>query len=405
MTISKNLGVPVDQQDYVSGVYTQKWVDKLIEEKKIQNRAELPFIWRDEHCDPMNWHYQPSNYGVAGATLVGRPTMMLWEETEGVKKDNNIGRAVFNETTEVNRLVDDIQERGICPREGSLVYFDVDTNRTVNGTHRRRASDILGIAGWMMQGVRFDNELARIRFASLSNARDEGLPHNNSSKEDVMNSVHLVLEELAKVRPIDKKDIIREVKSLGYHLSESCRDSIRDILDADLIKSGRFESARVLVDHNNATIERVLGLTPIDEESSSVLDEDDDRDPWITDYYENDDEICLIVNVKNFQQRVGSILSAHTKAKEAGKPLHFLYCVPVLKAGKESLLSKRQKFFSTFLKGLEDDILTCSNTQLNDRARLQFAWNHPDAKHRAMPQDTKNEDKTTLIYVPNREFN
>ena len=87
------------------------------------------------------------------------------------------------------------------------------------------------------------------------------------------------------------------------------------------------------------------------------------------------------------------------------KPLHFLYCVPVLKAGKESLLSKRQKFFSTFLKGLEDDILTCSNTQLNDRARLQFAWNHPDAKHRAMPQDTKNEDKTTLIYVPNREFN
>ena len=407
-TISENLGIPVDQQDYVSGTYTPQYVDWLIKEGRIQNRAELQDIWKEEHCDPLNWHYKPNTYGVEGAHLTGTPVMMLWEETEAVEEDSNIGRAVFDEVVEVNKLVYDIQSRGICPREGSIVYFDVAKNRTVNGTHRRRASEILGIAGWMMQGIRFDTELARIRFALLSNARVEGLPHNNASKEDVKNSVHLIMDELCRVRPIGKKDIVKEVKALGHHLSEATRDDIRDALFAELIVSGEMPSANVLVNHNNTTIERTFeigeyALTEVEKLSR------DDRDPWIKDYYENDDEICLIINVKNFQQRVGSILATHAIAKSKGKAMHFLYTVSVQDAGKESLLSKRQKFFSTFLRDLEDHVLTVISDipylNIGEDGRKLFAWNHPDAKHRAVPQDTKNEVKNRLVYVPNRGFN
>ena len=118
MTIARDLGMPETYQDYVGGNFTQQWVDKLIKEGRIQNRADLSFIWREEHCDPLNWHYEASTYGVEGAHLSGKPCMMFWSETESSKV--NLGRATFSVGSKVQELVNEIQSKGIQPREGSF---------------------------------------------------------------------------------------------------------------------------------------------------------------------------------------------------------------------------------------------------------------------------------------------
>ena len=405
MTIARDLGMPETYQDYVGGNFTQQWVDKLIKEGRIQNRAELSFIWREEHCDPLNWHYEESTYEVNGAHLSGKPCMMFWSETESSKV--NLGRATFSVGSKVQELVNEIQSKGIQPREGSFVYWDVDTGKTINGDHRRRLSSILNIPGWMMQGVKFDSNVARIRFAARSNARSKGLLHNNTSKQDVTEAVRNVLAELSLTQPIVKKDIVKEVKELGFHLSEATRDDIRDQLFVEIQSDGSYESGEHYIMHNNATIERLLGINA---EGEDAQEDSSGDDPWVTNYSKNDEEITLVVNVKNFQQRVGSILSAHAKAKKQNKPLHLLFTVPIVdQCGKESLLTKREKFFSTHLQALEDQVLIVMKDvpfiKLDDEARKFFAWNHPEAQHRAMPQDTVKEDQKTLINVRNRTFN
>ena len=45
-----------------------------------------PFVtdlWKAEYCDPSNWAYKPSTYGIEGAYLVGEPEMMLFSEMTG----------------------------------------------------------------------------------------------------------------------------------------------------------------------------------------------------------------------------------------------------------------------------------------------------------------------------------
>ena len=64
-----------------------------------------------------------------------------------------------------------IETKGIIPSR--VIYYDVDTGETINGAHRRGLSEILGIPGWMAQGVRFGSEAAKIRFANVSNHVDE----------------------------------------------------------------------------------------------------------------------------------------------------------------------------------------------------------------------------------------
>ena len=43
---------------------------------------------------------------------------------------------------------------------------------------------------------------------------------------------------------------------------------------------------------------------------------------------------------------------------------------------------------------------------LGEMHRKMFAWNHSDCQHRAIPQDSHNEDLKSLVKGPfNRKFN
>jgi len=335
--------------------------------------------WRPEHCDPEAWE-EPSTYGVAGVELVGPCEMKMWDETTAW---NNPGRERILQS-DVKHFADKIETEGIIPSR--VVYWDVDTDETNNGAHRRGLSDILNIPGWMHQGVRFANEAAKIRFANVSNHVEE-LFHVAPKKADISAAV----EECLKMEgTFSKKDIRNEVQIQGIGLTERQRLDIVNDLYSKFMFDSRLETTERYRDMNNDNVAALL---------TAIRDED----PWVSQYWDNDDEYTICINAGNFESRVGSITSSSAIAAVNDKPLHIIYIVPVPN-GKETLTSKREKFFSMHLSSLEERILMIQGLEVNDRNRRLFPWNHPDAEHRAVGQDTSNEGNS-LIKVSNRKYN
>ena len=373
--------------------------DMLNEEfdTEVSNADFVCPLWTEEDCNPENWVYEPSTYGVEGATLVGLPAMKPWSETTGGRDHINHGRADWKPSL-ADELDEEIRTNGVNPQVGSFVYYDFDINETINGDNRREVSNRRGIPGWMHQGIRFDSPVARIRFASKSNSVSQ-VVRNISSADDVQKAVTSIMEILEQDGiPVTKDSITTEVKDLGFHLSESTRDSIRDRVYMYFVqKAAESNDPQMVkrlieryVGHNNGTMNKFLQTNELTES-------------WVTSYYTNDDEVCLMLNVANFESRIGAILSANRTAVEQDKPLHISFCVPTPE-GKETLTSKREKVFSTHFQSIEDRVL--KSMGLGEMHRRLFAWNHPDCEHRAIPQDSHNEDLKSLIKGPfNRKFN
>ena len=337
--------------------------------------------WDAEACVPENWKYIPNTYGVKGAHLVGKPAMKLWSELQG--NWDNPGRKRGIDLGKCGEIKEDIEEFGINTTEGSMIYWEAGTSNKINAFHRETVSADLDISGWMGQAVRFDDEVARIRFACKSNNRKD-LVHNNSSPEDVETSVR----EVTSILGTYTADAVKaEVNDLGAHLSPTTRDKIAKAIITDYTYDDKMEQEDRYTPHNGCSVPNLL-------ESKIV-------DPWVEEYWKNDEEETLAVHMVNFEARIGSILSSSRDAIRQDGPLSFIFSVGVPK-GKETLQSKRQKVWTTFFAGLEERLLVVGDH--TDRWRGQFPWNHPDAEHRFVPQ-AKGEDKETLIKIPNREFN
>lgn len=343
--------------------------------------------WTEENCDPKNWNYKPSTYGVKGAHLVGDPHMILWNLLKDTFK--NPGREGGIDFAEAKKLLDDIAQNGINMEEGSMIYYDVDEMDKVNAYHREYLSSELGIPGWMGQGVRFDNQAAKVRFATKSNNRKYH-PHNNTSPKDVECSVREVLK---LENNYTKTAIIAEVNDLGDHLPESTRENISNRLLVEFISCGQMKSGVRWIPHNKNTIELLL--------PKLADSEDPDTVKWYNNICCNPDEIDMIVFMSHVEGRIGSILSKNVEALDANKPLHILYSVPVPE-GKETLESKREKVFSTHMASIENRVL--NSMGLGEMHRKLFCWNHPDAQHRFVEQDTQMS-YNKLVYVKNRNFN
>ena len=93
MTLNKPLGIPVSNSDFITG------------------------IWKSDNCDPQNWNYEPSTYGVVGAHLVGTPVMKLWSDTED---GDNPGRYEFK-IADVIKLEDEIFPLAISTKFGRVL--------------------------------------------------------------------------------------------------------------------------------------------------------------------------------------------------------------------------------------------------------------------------------------------
>ncbi len=349
----------------------------------IPNPNAVSFVcqyWDAEACNPENWEYKPSTYGVEGAHLVGHPGMKYWSELDG--NWDNPGRKGGINLGKCREMREDIETNGINTKEGSMIYWEVGTSNKINAFHRESVSAELGIPGWMGQGVKFDNDAARVRFACKSNNRKD-LVHSNSSPEDVETSVREVIRLTGTYAAVDIK---REVNDLGAHLSPTTRDKIAKTIIIDFVYDDKMEQEDRYTPHNAKSVPIILEKL---------------ADPWVEDYWKNDEQVTLPVHMVNFEARIGSILSASKEASRLDGPLNIIFSVGV-PIGKETLDTKRQKVFSTFLPGLEDRILQISG--LTERHRKEFPWNHPDAEHRFVAQH-RNEDRDTLIKIPNRNFN
>ena len=123
----------------------------------------------------------PSTYGIPGVELVGGPGMKLFSELTCYQ---NPGRKELT-SSQVSDLVDILETEGIRPDRGSMGYYDVDDDSNVNSITRQHASASLGIPGWMFQGVRFENALAKA-FANASNWVDKTYNRQPNPK-DVQN--------------------------------------------------------------------------------------------------------------------------------------------------------------------------------------------------------------------------
>ena len=356
-----------------------------------------PFLsehWRPEHCDPNNWDYEPSTYDVDGVELVGDPHMQLWVD---LTSDNhaNPGRKGGIDFTAAEKLQKDIINNGIDPKKGSMIYYDVDTGTKVNAFHREYTSSQINIPGWMAQGVRFSSPVARIRFCTRSNNRAY-FQHNNTSAADVEVAVRNVL---ACSPPVTKDAIGREIDFLGWHLSESTRDNIKDKLFTEYVCSGLELGVRY-IPHNKNTVD--LLLTKYEYVKGKADNPPKATSEWYSNIWNNPDEHRLIVYMSHVEGRIGSLMTSNQKAVNDNKPLHILFAVPIPK-GKTSLYTKREKCFSTELFSVEERMLDAFD--LGEKWRKDFAWNHPECQHRFVAQDSQNESFDDLIYIPNREFN
>lgn len=350
----------------------------------VSNADFLSADWLPEHCDPEKWE-KPSTHGIPGVELVGDPHMKLWSETKSWK---NPGRKNFKQSTVIH-LSDKIATMGIIPSR--VVYYDVETDETNNGGHRRGASAIRNIPGWMHQGVKFENELSKIRFANVSNHEEE-LFHSEPTKDDVKEGVRAALNVIGEY---DKQTIRDEVRIQGPGLTDKQRDDIVNSLYSDCMFDKNMKSSSRYRELNNDNVNELLKL---------IRKEHSEEEPWVAEYWDNDDEITICINTTNFESRVGAVMTVAAKASMADKPLHIIFTVPI-PVGKETLNSKRDKFFSMHLESLEDRLLNLQGKALTDKNRRDFPWNHSDCQHRTVAQDTENEETIPLIKVKNRKFN
>jgi hypothetical protein len=330
--------------------------------------------WDALACDPTNWIYEPSTYEVAGVELVGSPHMKRWD---ALSHWRNPGRADGVSLSKVEELKEDIQTNGIRI-DKPVIYYDVDTNETVNGDHRFTVSNILGIVGWMCQGVRFSDGAAKIRFASRSNVKERDI-YNPVSPADV----NAAVRELISIGAIVTDDAIKaETRFLGKgSISESAVKEIYNKIIIERVISGKSDGAERFQPWN-------------DDRLSTFFDKTTDK--WVEDYWDNDSEYTIYVNMGNFSSRWGSIISIASQAVVANKPLHFLLSVKLM--ANESLDTTRSKVFSDKLAQLEQKLCFLFGLDPN-RHKHMLPWHHSECEHRFLPQDSEKEDFKLLVQI------
>jgi hypothetical protein len=341
------------------------------------NTIFLCDYWTEEHCNLNNWKVAPSDFEIKGVHLVGPPHMKSWSD---LSHWHNPGRAKGVNTGKVEQIVEDIRENGI-DMSSTIVYYDIDTQERVNGAHRQMAAEKLNIPGWMMQAVRFDGKGCKIDFATRSNNVRVPIA-TRPTIDDITSAIQELINEDYFENEKEIRDTIRAYAK--GHLSNGVQSEIYNNIISSNVFSGNRKFSKVMryVAFNDEIFNKFMENT---------------NDPWIDDYYENEYEHTLYVNTDYFAARIGTILKEADTARKNGKPLHFVFSVSAPNAkGQETLQTKRQKVFSQALQQLENNI--CGSLGMDsDAFRSILPWNHKDAQHRFVPQDSVCENLSELI--------
>lgn len=329
--------------------------------------------WGADHCDPNSWSYQPSTYGVEGVKIIVDPHMKAWSD---LKSWVNPGRADGVDYGKVDQLCEDIEENGI-KTDCQMVYYDVDTNERINGEHREVLSRKLDIKGWMMVGVQFETPQAKIRFALVSNKKKIDIFNPLKAKD-----IEATVRELMSLTQMTDDQIKKECRDLGKGaIGKPEWERIHNRLIAERRLTGKCDGAERLYEWNETAFE-------------TFLKESDD--PWVTDYHNNDSEITLYINEKNWDHRIGSIITSAAEAAVANKPLHFIIGVKL--RSNEELNTTRKKIMTDRLKSLGRKISNIFGMDYDRHAPI-LAWNHPDCEHRFLPQDSLKENSKRLVKI------
>lgn len=340
----------------------------------IATNSFLCQYWDAIACNPDNWTYEPSTYGVSGVEMIGDIHMKLWKDLSHWK---NPGRANGVDLAKVEELKEDIQDSGIR-LDAPVIYYDVDTNETINGDHRFTVSSILDIPGWMCQAVRFESVASKIRFATTSNIKKKDV-YNPISAADV----NAAVRELISVGAIVTDDQIRaETRFLGKGaISESAIKEISNKIIIERIFSGKPDGAERLQSWNDDRLPVFF---------------DNATDKWVDDYWNNESEYTMYVNMANFASRWGSIISLASQAVISNKPIHFMFSIKLMQ--NESIDTSRSKVFTDKLAQLEQKLCSLFGLDVN-RHKSMLPWHHPECEHRFLPQDNQTEDFTKLIKI------
>lgn len=329
--------------------------------------------WGIDHCDPNSWSYQPSTYGVEGVEIVVGPHMKAWSDLNSWV---NPGRADGVDYGKVDQLCEDIEENGI-KTDSQMIYYDVDTNERNNGAHRELASKQLDIKGWMMVGVRFETEQAKIRFALVSNKRKIDIFNPIKAKD-----IEATVRELMSLTQMTDDQIKKECRELGKGaIGKPEWEKIHNKLIAERRLTGKCDGAERLYEWNETAWE-------------TFKTESDD--PWLEDYFRNDSELTLYINEKNWDHRIGSIISFAAEASISNKPLHFVIGVKL--RSNEELNTTRKKIFTDRLNSLGRKISNIFGMDY-DRHGSMLPWNHPNCQHRFLPQDSLKENAKKLTQI------
>ena len=306
------------------------------------SQSDADFIcqyWRPDACDPSKWN-KPNNHGVEGVFFEGDMEMKSWTE---LKAWINPGRKYGTNEADAQELAKRIKNEGIIPSDP--IYFDVDTgeilddeleeilNDRINGGHRQRASEILNIVGWMMQGVRFANETAKVEFANRSNIKKR-MYHKDPSPDDVESTVRTIINLLGEYSNDFLKD---KVDFHGEGLTYSQRKTLREKLENEFIKSGKIKSG-----------DRYQNYT---DKNASSLFESNKKNEWVENYYFSN-EVTQFINMDKFTHYQGAIVVSGAKAGD--DPCHFYVNFDIKTLGKtrsrRTLHGKRDSFFSNDIK-------------------------------------------------------
>ena len=371
-------------------------LDKKFQEKTIEYFTDSSGYFNEESCDPVNWDYEPSTYGVEGVEICTSPHMVSFDDFNGGIENPGRDEIDYNA---VEALQSCIKDKGIVTKGSRMLYYDIETGKKINGIKRSIVAARLGFKGWMGVGVKFDNPTALADFAYESNNPKEGdatLVHQLPNKED---TIAYVIERFEKTNRdnITEDEIIELVKKRtknNYHITENNKG---DIVKKVLIKlQSKGKSSERYIVYDDLEMRKELdNLLKKENEWALEFWEDYDEDNL-----ESNDAVIVFLNmngngISGAYQYIERRL-AFAKAKK--KPVCYVIVAKPPRSKNTTLTSSRATILTGDVKRLEETLCGCFGHDWENFKSI-IAHNHPDSQHVFLRQDSETEPEGTLIYA------